>query len=468
MKIKINNPKAINHIGGRSNNEDSIFPLLGDANKNNRLFLVCDGVGGNEKGEVASRITCDSFAEYFEQNPTETSNETYIAEALKYAEANIDKDIAKNPDSKGMGTTLTLLHLHSSGTTIAHVGDSRVYQFRDGQIMFQTSDHSMVSDLLKAGVINEEQAKDHPHKNVISRAVQGASVKPTKADVTIITDIQPGDYFFLCSDGILENITDFQIGQILLQDIDDTAKMEQISKQCEIAPNDNFSAYLVPIQSVEGAILQNKQESTTVEATVLAEPEVMATPTDAEIEDESAIEYESPNKTSMIEKLISIVKKRYPLILILIGLPILIYLYGRDSKDESKLDSQTNKIGTQANNPTDDSTKNTDAEKKGNPNSDDEKENSISSTEPEKANKKVEELMPNTIEKPEAKDSEIEESKEQPSVNEKQISTDLDKEKIGETATVVSEDTDQTTEKNIKENTVEIPDSTKEKTPDKK
>ncbi len=449
MKIETNTPKAINHIGGRSNNEDSIFPLLGNANKNNKLFLVCDGVGGNEKGEVASRITCDSFAEYFEQNPTEVSNEVYIAEGLKYAEANIDKDIAENPQSKGMGTTLTLLHLHNGGATIAHVGDSRVYQFRDGQIMFQTSDHSMVNDLLKARVINEEQAKDHPHKNVISRAVQGTSVKATKADVTIIIDIQPGDYFFLCSDGILENINDFEIGQILLQNIDDNAKMDQISKRCEIAPNDNFSAYLVPIQSVEGAIMQNKQESTAVEATVLVEPEVMATPTEAEAEDESAIEYESPNKTSMIEKLISIVKKRYLLILILIGLPILIYLYGPDSKDESKLDSQ-NKTGTQANNPTDDSTKNTDAEKKDNPNSDDEKENSISPTEPEKANKTDEELMSNSIETSEGKVSEIEENEEQQS--EKHMLADPVKEKIGDTA-AVTKDTDQTAEKKIKEKT---------------
>jgi len=273
MKIDLKKPLSINHIGGRSNNEDSIYPLIGNANKNDKLFLVCDGVGGNEKGEVASRMTCDSFAEYFDRNPTGASDKAYIAKALEHAEANIDKYITENPQAKGMGTTLTLLHLHSKGATIAHVGDSRVYQFRDGHDEYVTSDHSMVNDLLKAGVINEEQAKDHPRKNVISRAVQGASVKATKADVVTITDIRPGDYFFLCSDGILENISDFEIAQILLQDIGNKDKMDQINKQCEIAPNDNFSAYLVPVESVEGAIAEANKESTIVEATVVIEAE---------------------------------------------------------------------------------------------------------------------------------------------------------------------------------------------------
>jgi PPM family protein phosphatase len=311
MKIEINNPKAINNIGGRSNNEDSIFPFLGNATANDKLFLVCDGVGGNEKGEVASRLTCDKIAEYFKQNPIEVSNETYIAKALKYAEEAFDQYIAKNPESKGMGTTLTLLHLNSNGASIAHVGDSRVYQFRNGQIMFQTSDHSLVNDLLKAGVINEEQAKDHPRKNVISRAIQGSTVKSTKADVELITGIQPGDYFFLCTDGILENITDFEIGQILAQSISNNDKMGEISKRCEEDPNDNFSAYLIQIEDIEGFVHQNN-EDTIVEA-VIAEPE-------AEIIAEAEIEEKKPIIKSFLAK----IKKLLPIIMILTGLMIVI------------------------------------------------------------------------------------------------------------------------------------------------
>lgn len=319
MKIKINSPKAINHIGGRSNNEDSIYPLLGNASKNDKLFLVCDGVGGNEKGEVASRLACDKMVEYFMQNPTETSNGTYIADALKYTEAAFDQYIAKNPQAKGMGTTLTLLQLHAEGATITHVGDSRVYQFRNGQIIFQTSDHSLVNDLLKAGVLTEEQAKNHPRKNVISRAVQGNVVKPTKADVSIITDLQAGDYFFLCTDGILENITDFEIGQILSENISNDDKIAQISKRCEEAPNDNFSAYLVQINSVEGFVSSNSEE-TLIDA-VVDEPE-------AEVFTEAEIEEQMPEKKSLISKL----KKLLPIIMIFTGVLLLIFWFVKSDK----------------------------------------------------------------------------------------------------------------------------------------
>jgi PPM family protein phosphatase len=319
MKIIINNPKAINHIGGRNNNEDSIYPLLGNATANDKLFLVCDGVGGSEKGEVASRIVCDKFAEYFNQNPIDESNEAYIDMALQYTENAFDNYIAENPDSKGMGTTLTLLNFHKNGAAIAHIGDSRVYQFRNGQIMFQTSDHSLVNDLFKAGVINEEQAKDHPRKNVISRAIQGNVVKPTNADVSIITDLQAGDYFFLCSDGILENITDFEIGQILSENISNDDKMEQISKRCKENPNDNFSAYLVQLENVEG-FASSKSEETLIDA-VVDEPE-------AEVITEAEIEEQMPEKKSLISKL----KKLLPIIMILTGLLLVIFWFMKPEK----------------------------------------------------------------------------------------------------------------------------------------
>ena len=245
--MNLNTPQSINHIGGRSNNEDSIYPIEGKANEDDTLFIVCDGVGGSEKGEVASRLACDKFAKYVTNNGIMSASERDIALALVYVEEAFDTYFESCPDAKGMGTTLTLLQLHDNGATVAHVGDSRVYQYRDGQIVFQTQDHSLVNDLLKAGIIDEEQAKDHPKKNVISRAIQGGSVKSTKADVQQIDDIQSGDYFFLCTDGILENLSDFEIGQILLQDISDDQKIQQINDRCEESPNDNFSAYLVPI-----------------------------------------------------------------------------------------------------------------------------------------------------------------------------------------------------------------------------
>ncbi len=260
MKIAISTPQAINNIGGRGNNEDSIYPPSENATTNNQLFLVCDGVGGNDKGEIASRLACDKFAEYFEQHTIEVSDQAYIDEVLKYTESAFDKYFEDHSEAKGMATTLTLLYLHKNGATVAHVGDSRVYQFREGEIIFQTIDHSLVNDLLKAGAIDEEQAKDHPQKNVISRAIQGSCVKSTKAEVDSIIDIKAGDYFFMCSDGILENISDFEIGQVLNQSISDAEKKEQILKRCLINPHDNFTCYIVPIKSVDGFVDDDQKE----------------------------------------------------------------------------------------------------------------------------------------------------------------------------------------------------------------
>lgn len=340
MKISINIPLAINHIGGRSNNEDSIFPLLDKANQNDNLFLVCDGVGGNEKGEVASRITCDKIAEYFTQNPIEASNEAYIGEALKYAESAIDQYIEENPESKGMGTTLTLLHIHSQGVTIAHVGDSRVYHFRSDQIPFQTSDHSMVNDLLKAGVINEDQAKDHPRKNVISRAIQGSIVKATKADVKMISDIRPGDYFFLCSDGILENITDFEIGQFLILDKSNEEKSKMIQDRCEEAPNDNFSSYLIQIEDVEGAPIPINEETEVVADVIVdAEPDVIVEAVEA-VDENLQKPKKVPKKVSIIDRL----KKLSPFILI----AVIIIFVGSFLLDGDEKDTKDNNPSIQA------------------------------------------------------------------------------------------------------------------------
>jgi len=159
MQTTINSPFALNEIGSRSNNEDTIYPNKKQATKEDTLFLVCDGVGGSEKGEIASQLVCEGFAFYFDLKPEsefEQINEDYIKGALEYSQDKIDEYLAENPNSKGMGTTLTLLSFHSQGATIAHVGDSRVYQIRNGEIIFKTSDHSFVNELVKDASIDAQ------------------------------------------------------------------------------------------------------------------------------------------------------------------------------------------------------------------------------------------------------------------------------------------------------------------------
>lgn len=250
MKIQINQPVPVHGMGKRANNEDNLFPPPGAATTADTLFMVCDGVGGSEKGEIASDLACRSVSAYYQRHRITVSDDTAVHNAIAFAQAEMERYGRENPGSQGMATTLTFLHLHERGATVAHIGDSRVYHVRNGKVLWCTRDHSYVNDLVKAGVITEEQARTHPRRNVIMRALQGGD-PGTQADIHHITDLAAGDYFFLCSDGILESLDEHALLEILSAPTSDHAKMEQVRKLCEQFSNDNFTAYLVPIQSVE-------------------------------------------------------------------------------------------------------------------------------------------------------------------------------------------------------------------------
>jgi len=146
-----------------------------------------------------------------------------------------------------MGTTATFLQMTKEGMVIAHAGDSRVYHIRKGSIVFCTYDHSLKNELLKQG--RREEAK-YAKDNIITRAIQGNSVKQIQLDVSTIKDIQAGDYFLLCSDGVWGAIPDKDLRGILNQAISDEEKMETIRRACELSSNDNYSAYLIRVKEV--------------------------------------------------------------------------------------------------------------------------------------------------------------------------------------------------------------------------
>jgi protein phosphatase len=252
MKTTIFLPQCLHELGNRDNNEDNIFPALGHASVQSRLFMVCDGVGGSAKGEVASQLAIDGFNQYFNQNPTAISDETYLQNALDYVQDTFDEYISQQPEAKSMGCTLTLLHLHEAGATVAHAGDSRVYHLRNGRIRWQTEDHKMVLEMVKAGVLTPEQAIGHPQMNVISRAIQGKKTKVIKADVKQIPNLEADDYFFLCTDGVLENLTDELLEDIIKNTESDEEKIGLIRQLCEGRTQDNFSAYLIHIKEGTG------------------------------------------------------------------------------------------------------------------------------------------------------------------------------------------------------------------------
>ncbi|MGN1236827.1 MAG: PP2C family protein-serine/threonine phosphatase [Bacteroidaceae bacterium] len=255
MIIKIQQPLAYSEIGGKPNQEDSIFPLLGEATKETRVFLVCDGMGGHEKGEVASDCVAKTIGGIMEGQPLCDTAEMKIAfqSALKQAYENLDK-LDNSQSQRKMGTTLTFMALCSDGIFVAHIGDSRVYQFRKGEgVVFQTRDHSLVNELIAAGELSEEDARTFPQRNVIMRAIQPHQDYPCKATYNIIKDVRKGDVFMLCCDGVIEQLENSDLSEILLDDCSLDKRLLNLKNEClKRNTRDNNTAYIIEVEDVEG------------------------------------------------------------------------------------------------------------------------------------------------------------------------------------------------------------------------
>ncbi len=258
MKYKLKS-YTIWEQGPRPKQEDSLFPGHNETQDSDRLFILCDGMGGHSAGEVASQTVCEAMSEsIFAQisDPEGSFTDDNFAIALDAAFNALDEK--DNGAYKKMGTTLTFLKLHNDGCTIAHIGDSRVYHIRPGktaeetQILHQTYDHSLVNDLIKIGELTPEEAKTSRQRNVITRAMQPLMDRRPRADIYHSQDIRPGDYFMLCSDGILEQMEDENIKYIFSEEVGDAKKkIETIIKVTE-QNHDNHTAILVEIKDVIG------------------------------------------------------------------------------------------------------------------------------------------------------------------------------------------------------------------------
>lgn len=260
MEITIRQPLTFSEIGRKDNQEDNVYPSGKNLTIDNRFFVLCDGMGGHDNGELASDTVCHALGNYFETNIPNDGIITvdYFKEALAYAYDELDKQ--DNGAVKKMGTTMTCLYLHKKGYIVAHIGDSRIYHVRPSNtdlangrlgIIYQSSDHSLVNDLLKAGELTEEEAISFPQKNIITRAMQPNLERRYKADVFSFSDIQSGDYFFLCSDGVLEQLTNERLCEILSDNsTTDEEKLKAIRQVCYDKTKDNYTCYLIPIDKV--------------------------------------------------------------------------------------------------------------------------------------------------------------------------------------------------------------------------
>ena len=185
----------------RQGNEDSYFVRA-------PLFVVADGMGGAQAGEVASEMAVESFDGGLPEGaPTEA-----LVKVIEQANRRIHDRSRAESQRAGMGTTVTAAYVGESDVTIAHVGDSRAYLLRDGRLERLTRDHSLVGELVARGKLTEEQAETHPQRSVITRALG------PEPDVQVDVQTCPardGDVFLVCSDGLTSMVPESRVTQIL-------------------------------------------------------------------------------------------------------------------------------------------------------------------------------------------------------------------------------------------------------------
>jgi len=187
----------------RNANEDSLFIKA-------PLFVVADGMGGAQAGEVASKAAAESFAGELPSAPPER----ILEETIEAANRTIHELARKDPDLAGMGTTTTAVIVDLEGETVAigHVGDSRAYRLRGGKFEQLTRDHSLVEEMRRKGQLTDAQAEDHPQRSIITRAL--GPEPEVQVDVQTVP-AQDGDVFLICSDGLTTMLDDEAIGRLL-------------------------------------------------------------------------------------------------------------------------------------------------------------------------------------------------------------------------------------------------------------
>jgi protein phosphatase len=204
----------------RSHNEDSF-----EIDRDHELFVVADGMGGHSHGEVASRMAVETIREFVRRAEEET-DETWpfaydaglqrhsnvLRAAVTLAHDQVLSAIRRDGKLHGMGTTVVSCLVRDATAAVAHVGDSRAYRLHGGELELLTQDHTWVNEQVVAGYLSQEQARDHPLKNVVTRALGGES--EVSVDVKEVP-LAPGDTLLLCSDGLTTMLDDGEIAKLL-------------------------------------------------------------------------------------------------------------------------------------------------------------------------------------------------------------------------------------------------------------
>ena len=232
----------------RQGNEDNYFVRA-------PLFVVADGMGGAQSGEVASEMAVEAFGPGIPDGDSPAEGLVHIIET---ANQRIHERSRSETQRAGMGTTVTAAYVGENSVTVAHVGDSRCYRVRDGELERLTDDHSLVGDLVRLGKLTEEQAETHPQRSVITRALG--------PEPNVMVDVEEygakgGDLFLVCSDGLTSMVREDKLKPLLL---DHTGSLEQLGHDLIAAANaaggrDNITVVLFTLEEVDAPAARRRR-----------------------------------------------------------------------------------------------------------------------------------------------------------------------------------------------------------------
>ena len=248
--------EALTDVGRkRKGNEDAHSVDAG-----HKLYVVADGMGGHAAGEVASRIAVDSIGEFvvltagneeitwpFGLDETISYDGNRLKTAIRQANRKVLEATRENAELEGMATTVAAVLVDGDIANIAHVGDSRIYKWAEGEMTLLTSDHSWVNEQIQTGVISPEQARSHPLRNVVTRALGG------RADLLVDIQALPvksGEVLLLCSDGLTTMLPDEDIVAVLERSAGDisTAARDLVDEANERGGEDNITVVLMKFE----------------------------------------------------------------------------------------------------------------------------------------------------------------------------------------------------------------------------
>jgi len=238
---------AVSHVGRiRSNNQDSAYAGA-------HLFLVADGMGGHAGGDVASAIVAKRVAEADQAYPTPHDAEFALQSALIAANSLLAETVFEHSELTGMGTTASGMIRVGGRMVIAHIGDSRIYRFRDGALEQITHDHTFVQRLVDSGRITPEEAAVHPRRSVLMRVLGDVDAAP-EID-TAVLDTRPGDRWMLCSDGLSSYVAEEKIATILETGVSAQSAADRLVKESlDHGAPDNVTVIIEDVGDLEDTV----------------------------------------------------------------------------------------------------------------------------------------------------------------------------------------------------------------------